>query len=177
METILGSFEARKANTWSGDILYSMVVSTERLVGVRVGGQFAVEGGLAAVLVHLGLIGVLINAVMRKSVEKKRLAAREQLEQSSLDELLHRHPKNFELRHASLDRVEIKRVRFTMHGPAVAKLVLDRAGEKQLELQIVSVALLAESVKVLRAALHDRVILDPALALTLEAHDRKSRAA
>jgi hypothetical protein len=59
----------------------------------------------------------------------------------------------------------------------VAKLVLDRAGEKQLELQIVSVALLAESVKVLRAALHDRVILDPALALTLEAHDRKSRAA
>jgi hypothetical protein len=174
METVLGSFEARKANTWSGDILYSMVVSTERLVGVRLGGQFAAEG---AALAHLGLIGVLISALMRKGVEKKRVAAREQLKQSSLDELIRQHPKNFELRHASLDRIEIKRVRFTMHGPAVAKLVLDRPGEKQLELQIVSVALLAESVKVLRAALHDRVILDPALALTLEAHDRKSRAA
>jgi hypothetical protein len=176
METTLGSFEARKANTWSGDILYSMVVSTERLVAVRVGGQFAAQG-IDAALAHMGLIGLLINALRRKSVEKKRLAAREQLKQSSLDELVRRHPKNFELRHASLDRVEIKRVRFTLHGPAVAKLVLDRPGEKQLELLIPSVALLAESVTALRAALHDRLILDPTLVSALDAQERKSRAA
>ena len=176
METILGSFEVRKANTWSVDIVYSMVVSTERLVAVRVGGQFATEG-IDQLLVHLGLIGMLIKALTRKSIEKKRLAAREQLKQSSLDELVCRHPKNFELRHASLDRVEIKRVRFTLHGPTVARLVLERLGEKPLELLIPSVALLAESVTVLRAALHDRLILDPALKPALETQERKSRAA
>src|SRR5258708_35675751 len=100
METILGSFEARKANTWSGDILYSMVVSTERLVGVRIGGQFAVEGGGQAGLGPLGLIGGLVKGLVGKGGGKKGVAAGPQPRESSPGRVCHRRPQQFELIHA-----------------------------------------------------------------------------
>lgn len=176
METIIGSFEARKANQLSGDVLYSVTVTSERLVAVRVGGQLAAEGSNAA-LAHFGLLGVLIGLFLRKSGEKKRETARKEQEQFSLDEMLQRHPKNFELRNAQIVKAALKRIRFTMHGPAVAELTLLQDGAPPLALLLPSSEKLASCVKALRAVMPDRLEVPVALGPLLAAQAKRARLA
>src|SRR5689334_18078485 len=97
MEKILGYFEARQGNTWTGDVQYQVFVSPDRAVAVRTGGQLADQG--RQLLAHqLGLVGVLVHKLFLEKREARRKAEQAKaLERCTMAELLVRHPKNFEL--------------------------------------------------------------------------------
>src|SRR5574337_1089488 len=138
METILGSFEARQGNTWTADVQYQVFVSPDRAVAVRTGGQLA--GQSRQLLAHqLGLIGVLVHKLFIEKREARRKAEQvKALELCTMSELLVRHPKNFELPFHVIKRARIDRQRLSLHGPTVARIVLEPQSRKPLKLLLQS---------------------------------------
>ncbi len=163
MEKILGSFEARRASTWAGDVQYQVFVSDNRAVAVRTGGQFA--GQSRQLLAHqLGLIGVLVHKLFLERREARQKAEKlKALELCTMDELLARHPKNFELPFHVIKRARIDRQRFSMHGPAVARLVLEPQNGKPVKLLLQSAQPLDSCRTLLGSVLVGRLTLDPKL--------------
>jgi hypothetical protein len=163
MEKILGSFEARQGNTWTADVQYQVFVSTERAVAVRTGGQFAGQSG--QLLAHqLGLLGVLVHKVFFEKREARRKAEQAKaLELCTMDELLARHPKNFELPLHAVKRGRIERLRFSLHGATVARLVLEPQNREPLKLLLQTAAQLDACRALLVSVLEGRLTLDPKL--------------
>lgn len=175
MESILGSFEARQGNTWTADVQYKVFVSADRAVAVRTGGQFA--GQSRQLLAHqLGLIGILIHKVFLEKREARRKAEQAKaLELCTMSELLARHPKNFELPFHAIKRAGIARVRFSLHGPSVARLVVEPQNRAPVKLLLQN----AEQLDACRALLADvldgRLTLDPKLPGAPPAERRRAK--
>jgi hypothetical protein len=169
MEKILGSFEARKPNTWTSDVQYQVFVSDARAVAVRTGGQLA--GQSRQLLAHqLGLIGVLVHKLfLEKREARKKTEQQKALELCTMDELLARHPKNFELPLHALKRARIERQRFSMHGQAVARLVLEPQNAEPVKLLIQRADQLESCRALLGQVLDVRLTLDPKLAARRQA--------
>lgn len=163
MEKILGSFEARQANTWTADVQYQVFVSPDRAVAVRTGGQLA--GQSRQLLAHqLGLIGILVHKVFLEKREARRKAEQgKALELCTMSELLARHPRNFELPFHAIKRARIDRLRFSMHGPAVARLVLEPQSREPVKLLLQSREQLEACRALLAGVLDVRLTLDPKL--------------
>lgn len=163
MENILGSFEARQGNTWTADVQYQVFVSPERAVAARVGGQFA--GQSRQLLQHqLGFLGVLIHKwFLEKREARKKAELGKELSACTMAELLARHPKNFEVPFYALRRAGIERVRFTLHGPAVARLVLEPQNREPVKLLLQTAQQLDACRALLGKALPGRLNLDPKL--------------
>jgi hypothetical protein len=163
MERILGTFEARETRTWTGDVQYRIVVGETRAVAVRTGGQFA--GQSRQLLAHqLGLLGVLIHKLFLEKREARQKAEQvKALEQCTLDELLARHPKNFEVPFHAVKRARVERQRLSLHGPAVARLVLELQNAKPVNLLLQTAEQLDACRGLLGPALDGRITLDPKL--------------
>ncbi len=163
MEQILGSFEARQANTWTGDVQYRVFVSPDRAVAVRTGGQLA--GQSRQLLAHqLGLIGVLVHKLFLEKREARRKAEQAKaLDLCTMEELRGRHPKNFELPLHAIKRARIERLRFSMHGPAVARLVIEVQHREPVKLLLQTREQLDACRALLAGVLEGRMTLDPKL--------------
>jgi hypothetical protein len=163
MEKILGSFEARQGNTWTGDVQYQVFVSPDRAVAVRIGGQFA--GQTRHLLAHqLGLIGILIHKwFIEKREARKKAEQAKALDLCTMSELLARHPKNFELPLHAIKRARIERKRYSMHGQSVARLVLEPQSAKPLSLLLQNDQQLDACRALLSNVLDGRLTLDPKL--------------
>ncbi len=163
MEKILGSFEARQGNTWTADVQYQVFVGPDRAVAVRTGGQLS--GQTRHVLAHqLGLIGVLVYKLFLEKREARRKAEQAKaLELCTMAELLVRHPKNFELPFHAIKRARIDRLRFSLHGPAVARLVLEPQNREPVKLLLQSKEQLEACRALLAGVLDGRLTLDPKL--------------
>jgi hypothetical protein len=163
MEKILGSFVVRQPNTWSADLQYQVFVSPDRAVAVRTGGQFA--GQSRQLLAHqLGLIGVLVHELFLKKREARAKAEQARtLEDCTMSELLVRHPKNFELPFHAIKRARLDRQRFSLHGPAVARLVVEPQHRKPLTLLLQSKEQLDACRTLLAGVLDGRLTVDPKL--------------
>ena len=163
MEKTLGSFEARQGNTWTADVRYQIFATPDRLVAVRTGGQFA--GQSRQLLAHqLGLIGVLVHKLFLEKREARRKTEQAKaLELCTMSDLLARHPKNFEVPLHAVKRARIDRVRFSFHGPAKARLVLEPQNQKPLTLLLQSEEQLDACRTLLADVLDGRLTLDPKL--------------
>jgi len=163
MEKILGSFEARQANTWTGDVQYQVFVSPDRAVAVRLGGQFA--GQTRQLMAHsLGVLGLLIHKwFIEKRETRKKAEQAKAFERCTMNELLTRHPKNFELPFHAVKRARIERKRYSMHGPAVAHLVIEPQSAKPVTLLLQSDPQLDSCRALLGSVLAGRLTLDPKL--------------
>jgi hypothetical protein len=163
MEKIVGSFEARRASTWTADVQYRVFVSAERAVAVRTGGQFA--GQSRQLLAHqFGLLGVLVHKLFLEKREARRKAEQvEQLERHGMSELLAQHSKNFELPFHAIKRARIDRVRFSLHGPAVARLVVELQNREPQALLLQRTEQLEACRALLGEVLAGRLSVDPAL--------------
>lgn len=174
MEKILGSFEARQGSTWTADVQYQVFVSQDRAVAVRTGGQLAGQSR-QLLAQQLGLLGVLVHRLFFEKREARRKAEQARdLELCTMSELLVRHPKNFELPFHAVKRARIERQRFSLHGPAVARLVLEPQNRKRLQLLLQSREQLDACRALLGGALDGRLSLDPKLprAAAAERHQR-----
>jgi hypothetical protein len=163
MEKILGSFEARQANTWTGDVQYQVFVSPDRAVAVRLGGQFA--GQTRHLMAHsLGVLGLLIHKwFMEKGEARRKAEQAKALELCTMSELLARHPKNFELPLHAIKRARIERKRYSMHGQSVARLVLEPQSAKPLSLLLQNDQQLDACRALLSNVLDGRLTLDSKL--------------
>jgi hypothetical protein len=163
MERILGSFEAKQPNTWTADVQHQVFVSSERLVAARTGGQFS--GQQAQILAHqLGLLGVLIYKLFfEKRAARRKAEQQKVLETCSMEELLGRHAKNFEVPFHAVKRARIERRRFSMHGPTVARLVLETQRGAPVALLLATAAQLETCRGLLAQPLEGRLTLDPKL--------------
>jgi hypothetical protein len=163
METILGSFEAKQPNTWTGDVQYQVFVSGERLVAARTGGQFA--GRQAQLITHqFGIIGVLVYRLFfAKRAARRRAEQQKALEACSMDELLGRHGKNFEVPFHAVKRAKVERVRFSMHGPTVARLIVEVQRGAPTVLLLPTAAQIEACRGLLAQPLEGRLKLDPKL--------------
>ncbi len=72
-------------------------------------------------------------------------------------------PKNFEVRFEALDGAELKKGKFAFLGGTKANLILKRAGEKPLELQLQNKDAVAAALSTLEKALQGRLQTDPKL--------------
>ncbi|MGB8930595.1 MAG: hypothetical protein WCC48_05000 [Anaeromyxobacteraceae bacterium] len=163
MEKILGSFEARQGNLWTSDVQYQLFVSPDRAIAVRIGGQFA--GQSRQLLAHqLGVIGILIHKWFLEKREARRKAEQAKaLELCTMNELLARHPKNFELPFHAIKRARIDRKRFSMYGPIVARLVFEPQSARPVTLLLQNAPQLDSCRALLARVLDGRLALDPKL--------------
>ncbi len=163
MENILGSFEARRANTWTSDVQYQVFVSPSRAVAVRTGGQFGGQG-TQFVAHQFGLLGILFHKWFLAEGEARRQAEKvKALEQCSMSELLARHPKNFELPFIAIKRARIERKRFSLHGASAAQLVFEHQSEKPVSLLLQTDQQLDACRGLLEGVLPGRLAVDPKL--------------
>jgi hypothetical protein len=167
MESILGSFEAVRTAKWTGEGLYRVFASEHRLVGVRTGGSMAARSDV--LWRQFGLLGVLIMTLVRKLGAAKRAEQVRLMEQSTMDELFHRDPKNFELYYESLQQVELKKNGWLSGGRGIARLLLASPQlEKPMTLELKSKAVLIECARLLTPAMQGRLVIDPKLVSKLQ---------
>jgi len=159
-ESRLGTFEALKTGTLSSGVVYQLYVTNERIVAVKTGGQF--DGGKAFTM-HLGALGALVGHFLEKGVQKKRAALRASFEQATLDDLLHRDAKNFEVRFDGLEKAELKKGKLGFLGGPKAVLVLKKMGEKPLELQLQNKQAIDGALRSLEPGLQGRLQVGPKL--------------
>lgn len=159
METEIGRFEAKRPSTLSQDRSFEVRVSNERLVGVHLGGQFASEGGGAMVARHFGLLGMLVwHLFFKRRAERKRAEAAQLREGRSLEELALADEKNFVIRLDEIAGADLSKVRFSLHGPAVAELKVERVGGEPVRLLLKDVAQASACKAALQKALPDRLV-------------------
>jgi hypothetical protein len=148
-EQKLGSFEALGASKPATGNVFHTYVTDQRLVAIRVGGQF--DGG-KAFTPHLGLLGVLIGHFLEKRVRRQRAELQQANEQRTLDELLLQHPKNFEVRFDSIEKAELRKSGI-FSGGAKASLLVTQVGQKPLKLNLQTKEAVALALPVLEKAL------------------------
>jgi hypothetical protein len=163
MESILGSFDALQANTWTADVQYRVFVTSERAVAARTGGQFGGHGQ-QLLAQHFGLLGVLVQKLFLEKREARRKAEQlKSLEQCTPAELLARHPKNFEVPWYALKHARFERKRFSGHGPSVAALVLEPQSGAPMKLLLQTAEQLVACRAALGGVLEGRLRVDPKL--------------
>ncbi|MBF5042043.1 hypothetical protein FGE12_06525 [Aggregicoccus sp. 17bor-14] len=160
VEQDVGSFEALHTPALSTGIVYQVYVSEQRLVAVKIGGQF--DGGKAFTM-QLGLIGAIIAHFLDKRVQRKRAVLRQLWASRPLDELRALDPKNFELPFEALTGVELKKAKLGFLGGSQATLLLRKSEGKPMELTLQSKAAAMEALRVLEQRLQGRLQVDPRL--------------
>jgi hypothetical protein len=120
----LGWFEGRWARAFHPDVLYAVVVTRERLLLLRVGGQFS---GRQA----YGRVGA--ERVFAAEAKRRTAYAEELANAGSLDDLLGRHRRDFAIAMHQVKRVTMSARRgFGWIGPAV--FVVERIGAPTVKL-------------------------------------------
>lgn len=153
----LGWFEGRWARAFHLDVLYAVVLTRDRLLLLRVGGQFSGRHSYGR-----GPADRLF------ALEAKRRAkyAEELAAVGSPDDLLGRHRRDF-----AIPLHEIRRVTMSPRrglgwvGPA--KLVIERAGAPRVTLVLEDGWQVAACARALQAVMGGAVRVDPALALMI----------
>lgn len=165
MDQVHGTFEACLPQTWSGDVQYKVFVTAERAVAIRTGGQLSGTQGGRAMAAHAGgLLGVLLykwffeKGVLRRQAEREKA-----LEGRSLDELLTLHPKNLQLPFWAVKRAQLLRQRFSLHGQAAARLVIERQRGDALKLLLRTPEQVEACRALLEGPLAGRLAVDPKL--------------
>ncbi|SRR6266568_7600160 len=166
MENLLGSFEARRPSMWSADVLYAVSVTDERLVALRIGGQFSgVQAN--ALAVQFGLLGGLVLGWLRRREERRRAAAPTTNPQT-LDEQLRGHRSNFAVTWHELKRASITRRSAwqRMAWPGEALLTLERQSGAPVKLIVQERAQLERCLELMQASGGAVLRIDPNLGIS-----------
>jgi hypothetical protein len=159
----LATFPARRPHNWKEDVAYDLHVGRDRLVAVKTGGQFAAEGSGVAAGVAGGLIGALLLQLVRRRVGAKRSERREAAVATPFGELHRLDKANFDLPFSEIGAARLRRIAFTLHGPAIAGLQLERVGGESIEFLLPDWKALDRCRRALSDALGERFESDPAL--------------
>jgi len=126
-------FNARFLSNMSFDKLYRVYAVGEELFFIRIGGH----GGLQQGITHqMGLLGLLVESLMKNRTEKREKALIETIDQTNPEQLLARHKDNFRLGTVALQEGTVDPPSFfATHGPHVGRCQLNLRDGRTLNLQ------------------------------------------
>lgn len=124
-------FNARFISNTSFDKLYRIYVVGDQLFFIRIGGQGGLQQGITH---HLGLLGLLVEPLMKKRAEKKEKALIEVIDRTNPEQLLAGHKDNFRLASVALQEGTLDPPSFfATHGLHVGRWQLNlRDGKKMI---------------------------------------------
>ncbi len=126
-------FNARSISNSSFDKMYRIYAAGDQLFFIRIGGQ----GGLRPGLTHqLGILGLLIEPMIKKRAEKKEKELIETIDQTDPEQLLARHKDNFRLRTVDLQEGTLDPPSFfATHGLHVGRWQMNLRDGKKMTFQ------------------------------------------
>jgi len=135
-EDLMGNtpvFNARFISNSSFDKMYRIYAVSDQLFFIRIGGQ----GGLQPGLTHqLGILGLLIEPMMKKRAEKREKALIETIDRTDPEQLLASHKDNFRLRTVELQGGTLDPPSFfATHGLHVGRWRLNLRDGKKMDFQ------------------------------------------
>lgn len=127
-------FNARFISNTSFDKLYRIYVVGDQLFFVRIGGQGGLQQRTTS---QLGLLGLLIEPLIKKRAEKKEKELLETIDRTDPEELLARHKDNFRLASAALQEGTLDPPSFfATHGLHVGRWQLNLRDGKKMDFQL-----------------------------------------
>jgi hypothetical protein len=119
---VKGSFRVNKIRMIQSNIQYAVLFLTDRLVFVKIGGQFA-DGGFVGTAVGGalggalgGLVGSAVDLKIQKSATDKKNQKVKALNELSVEELLGRDKQNFEIYYGDIIKIEMKHSVISLNG-------------------------------------------------------------
>lgn len=126
-------FNARFISNRSFDKLYRIYAVGDQLYLIRIGGQGLPRQGITR---PLGILGLLIEPLMKKRLENKEKALIETIDRTSPELLLSRHKDNFKLAAVELQEGTVDPPSFfATHGPHVGRCQWNLSDGKKLDFQ------------------------------------------
>ena len=126
-------FNARFISNTSLDKMYRIYVVGDQLFFIRIGGQAGLRQGITH---QLGILGLLIEPMIKKRAEKKAKALIETIDQTDPEQLLARHKDNFRLRTVELQGGALDPASFfATHGLHVGRWQLNLRDGKKMTFQ------------------------------------------
>ena len=143
---IKGSFTVQKNNVLSNNIRYKLLFLNDQLLFVKIGGEFASQGGTGSFFADAigyvlgigilapiggqlyGRIGFMIFALVgcglgafiaylfRKKNKKKIDQQTSSLNEKSVEEVIHTDKKNFAIPYNQISNIQIKNSNWSLHG-------------------------------------------------------------
>jgi hypothetical protein len=158
---VKGSFRVNKLKWATMNTQYAILFLKERMVFVKVGGQFAdtgigaVIGGVAGGGIGAGL-GQVIEEKVRGSSFKKRENKIKSFEKMSIDKLLKMDKKNFEIPYKDISKIGIKKTLIGgLNGPRTGVLLIE--GKKKEKFDICLNQKYEECEKIVKEVLSDKL--------------------
>jgi|GEM_PF-3265040 hypothetical protein len=145
MVEVLGTFRVNKINFWSANVQYMVLFLRDRLVFVKVGGQFAdqaissgaIVGGALGGIVG-GIIGAKIGEKLDKTKGEKKVletaANINRFSEMSVDELVRLDKANYELPYNNISKIEIQQSSMGANGPRTGTLSIQGAKKEKFDI-------------------------------------------
>jgi hypothetical protein len=125
MPDILGIFRVNKHKFWKSDIQYAVMLFKDRILFVKIGGQFA-DGGTGAIIGSIlggaagGMLGGMIGGRIGQGIEGKTGGSRDMkrektmqaIQDLSIEELLQTDKNNFQIPYEEINYIKIKKILF-----------------------------------------------------------------
>jgi hypothetical protein len=168
MLDVKGYFRVNKVRQLKGNIQYAVLLLKDRLMFVKIGGQFAdgSAGTIAAGAAAGGIVGTVIGSLIGDKIDKKAADKQdsklESLFDVSAEELLAQDKLNFEIPYAEIDQIEMKDASFNMNGAREGVFNIQRLGKKE-KYDIAPGQNFADCVDTVRLQLSDKVPEQPSV--------------
>jgi len=167
MVEVLGTFRVNKLNFWGANIQYMLLFLRDRLLFVKVGGQFAdglTSSGAAIGGAAGGLIGAAIGYKLGQKYDKSQREKKvfetatriNRFSEMSVDELIKLEKANFEISYNKITKIEIGKSIYSMYGPRTGTLLIQ--GEKKETFDIAPNQDLNFCVETVRNLLADKLV-------------------
>jgi hypothetical protein len=137
MLEVKGSFRVNKVRAIQSNIQYAILFLKDRMIFVKIGGQFA-DGGLAGAIAG-GAVGGAVGAIIgssidqkiQKSASKRKEEKIKSLNEMSIEDLIQMDKNNFEMLYGEIIGIEVKNATFSLNGARTGVLtILSKKKEK-----------------------------------------------
>ncbi len=145
MVEVLGTFRVNKVNFWSANVQYMVLFLNDRLLFVKVGGQFAdgaVSTGTVVGAVAGGAVGAVIGSIIGGKLDKSKREKKiletasniNRFSEMSADELVSIDKANYEIPYKNISKIEIQKSAVGANGPRTGTLSIQCAKKEKFDI-------------------------------------------
>jgi gas vesicle protein len=139
MTETFSAFKVNKVNWASSNVQYYIMFHSDRLVFVKIGGQFADMGmGVVVGGVLGGAVGGLIGSAVDSRLNKRKIQKKGEIIQEifdkNVDEILAMDKKNYQIMYDDIKKAEIKKTRMGFNGARSGVLTIDTGKQEKFDI-------------------------------------------
>jgi len=136
MVDVIGTFRVNKVRMIKANIQYSILFLKERMLFIKVGGQFA-DVGVAGTFTSAaigGAIGGLVGEKLKKPHDKKRDEKIRTLLEMSPDELIGMDKDNYAIPYNIINEIGIKKSSMGVNGPRTGVITIKTIKKEKFDI-------------------------------------------